>query len=136
MPAVSKTGYLSFNGSDLSAYVMAASEDTTTVTAQNATVWGSGAIVKAPGLPENRVAFRLLHDPANVDAVLHAAAQAGTTGALAWRYDSGAIAAGNPEFQVTAFVGSYRRNAGEIDGLQTCEVVFEFTTSVTRDTTP
>jgi len=133
---VSKTGYFSFNGSDLSAYVMGVAEDTVTVTAQNATVWGSGAVVKAPGLPENRVAVRFKFDPANVDAVLHPASQLGTTGAIAWRYDSGAIAAGNPEYQVTGFVASYRRNAGEIDGFQTCEAVFEFTTGVTRDITP
>jgi len=133
---VNKTGYLSFNGTDYSAYCLGISGDEGAVTKADATVWGGGAKVFAPGLAENRLVARVLYDPANTDATLHAAAQAGTTGALAWRYDSGAIAATNPEYQCTAFIASYRRNAGEIDGLQYSEIEFAFTTSVTRDITP
>lgn len=136
MATVSKTGLLTFNSVPYAAYVQGIMDDSSEVTRQDATVWGSGAKVFAPGLAENRLRARLIHDAANVDATLHAAAQAGTTAALAWRYDSGAIAAGNPEYQATAFIASYRRNAGEVDGLQTCEVEFALTTAITRDITP
>lgn len=136
MASVNKTGLLTFNGVTYTSYVQGVMDDSADVTRQDATVWGSGAKVFAPGLAENRLRVRLLHDAANVDATLHAAAQAGTTGALAWRYSSDAIAAGNPEYQASAFIASYRRNAGEVDGLQTCEVEFALTTSITRDITP
>lgn len=134
MADVGKTGYLSFNSVDLSAYVVSL-DDPTEVSKQPATAFGSGAVLSEPGLPDGSLTVRLIQAWDTVDATLHAAQQAGTKAALAWRYNSGAIATTNPEFQVTAFVQSYRRSV-QVGETLMCDVTFGFTSAVTRDVTP
>jgi len=134
MAQVQKTGYLSFNGVDYSAYGVAITEDGAAVDQEEATVWGSAAHVHKAGLPTNRLAVRLRFDP-TPDATLHAAAQAGTEGALAWRYSSAATSSTNPEFQCTAFLAVYDRGS-EVGRMQDVTLTFAFTTAVTRDVTP
>ena len=134
MAQVQTTGYLSFNSVDYSSYGVAITADGAAIDQEEATVWGSGAHVFEPGLPTNQLSVRMRFDP-TADATLHAAAQAGTKGALAWRYDSGAVSASNPEFQCTAFIVTYDRGS-EVARIQDVTVTFAFTTSVTRDVTP
>src|SRR3990172_5760721 len=110
MAQVQKTGYLSFNGGDYSAYGVAITEDGGAVEAEEATVWGGAARVFEPGLPSSRLAVRMRFDP-TPDATLDAALKAGTKGALAWRYSSAAISSTNPEYQCTAFLTAYDRGS-------------------------
>lgn len=134
MAQVQKTGYLSFNSVDYSAYGVAITEDGAAIDQEAAEVWGSGAHIFEPGLPTNRLSVRMRFDP-TADATLHAAAQAGTKGALAWRYTSAVISATNPEFQCTAFIAAYDRGS-EMGRMQDVTVTFAFTTVVVRDITP
>jgi len=132
MAQVNKSGYLSFNTVDYSAYVRGISEDQVSIDAPDATVWGADAKVSEPGLPSQGLSVQMVFDP-TADGTLDAAARAGTKGTIAWRYDEAAKGPTNPEFGATAFVQSYRRGA-TVGDLQTAEVVFGFTTKVTRTT--
>jgi hypothetical protein len=129
-------GFLSLGGTDVSA-------DTKSISAsesaelQDDTCFADTWRQRLVGLRDYQLQAELHNDA--VDDALDEDLEAllGTSFAVAWRYDDGAISTGNPEYQFTGAISSINKTVavGEVNKVS-LTIMLTTSAGVTRDVTP
>lgn len=116
--AVFKDGYLSVNGTDLSAYVRSM-ELPITAEMLDDTTMGDDARVNEAGLIQWSVPFELQQVFASVDAVLHPLVGAAAF-AVIIKPNGATTSSSNPAFTGNAVIESYQPFGGQVGGQMIC----------------
>lgn len=129
-------GYLSLGGTDVSGDTHSMTADETNDLPED-TAFGDTFKQRLIGLRDYQMSIEMYNDFADDALDEDLEALLGTSFAVAWRPDDGAISTSNPEYQFTGAISSISKGHS-IGGVATVSLTIQQTTtaSVTRDVTP